>query len=261
MAKKDKDNEAGNEHATAANAQAAGTTSTTREGVGATTIIEFAAYPQSTSLAESQIAMYNDHRSISMAEAQHPRAAKSIMRSILEKHRNVLLFAQLPENVTDPVVMSNLWKNFVTCSRMVKKAGGDVLLHLPRHSKWWDSSAMNALRHELSVDVAYVDWCAYGVEHEGQPVDTRSCMACSNKYLLTRLVRKLSPGLQVGETLGVGGRAFASRPIVNNDLDRHYALPIEMATAISKTWRSTLAAAAYVDDPVSYTHLTLPPKA
>ena len=79
-----------------------------------------------------------------------------------------------------------------------------------------------------------------GIEHEGQPVDTQSCMACSNKYMLTRLVRKLSQG--------PGGRASASRPIVNNDLDRHYALPIEMATVISKAWRSTLEATAYVDD-------------
>jgi hypothetical protein len=131
-----------------------------------TTILEFAAYPHSTSLIESQLEAGCKHVSIGMEEAQHSRAMKSITRSVLDTSRNVLLYAHLPENVADTLVMANLWKNFVTCSRMVKKAGGDILWHLPRHSKWWDSSAMIALRHELGVEVANVVWCAYGVEQK-----------------------------------------------------------------------------------------------
>ena len=96
-----------------------------------TTIVEFAAYPHSTSLIETQLETGNKHVAISMVEAQQARAAKSVIRSVLDSSRNVLLYAHLPENATDPLGMSNLWKNFVACSRMVKKAGGDVLLHLP----------------------------------------------------------------------------------------------------------------------------------
>ena len=35
---------------------------------------------------------------------------------------------------------------------------------------------------------------------------------------------------------------------VNNaDLDKHYALPIEMATAVTMAWRQTLAATSFID--------------
>jgi hypothetical protein len=35
---------------------------------------------------------------------------------------------------------------------------------------------------------------------------------------------------------------------VSPDLDKHYALPIEIATAITKAWRQTLVATSYVDE-------------
>ena len=126
------------EQATAAASSQAKHERSKHERTDTSTVVEFAAYPHSTTLIESQIATGDKHVTISMAEAQHAKATKSIMRSVLDKDRSVLLYAQLPENATDPLALSNIWKNFVTCSRMVSRAGGDVLLHLPCHSKWWE---------------------------------------------------------------------------------------------------------------------------
>ena len=77
------------------------------------------------------------------------------------------------------------------------------MLHLPCHSKWWESASMDALRQELGIVTATADWCAYGVEQQGQLVDTQTCMASSNEHLLARLVRKRRSGGTIMQVVGL----------------------------------------------------------
>ncbi len=96
---------------------------------------------------------------------------------------------------------------------------------------------MNSVRYELGMDVAYVDWCAYGVELKGQLVDIQSCMACTNEHLLTKINRRRCSG----------GHFHANCHAEVRDIDARYSLLIEMANSISKAWRQTLCANDYVD--------------
>ncbi len=116
------------------------------------------------------------------------KAVKRAVYDAVDRHPNVLWVANLPENLDQQTSMT-IWRNFQAAARTVKQRGGQMLFNLPLHSKWWDIPGMNSLRHELSIELAYVDWCAYGIVHEGHCVDTRTVMASTDENLLNRAAR------------------------------------------------------------------------